>query len=317
MICDVHAHCMPTEADAIFREHLGTGARIQYGTIQPPVSDTDDDLAGRVAIMDDAEVQTQVLSLSALPMIDDEATLVRLVRSANDAMASMVARYPDRFIAYIELPFPYLDASLRELERCRTDLGMHTVNILASVGTSSAVDPQFDDLYAELDRTNTVVFFHPRVSGLCSPLINDYQLGAPLGPLFEDALIVSQMVRRQFLKRFPNLEVVIPHLGGILPIWLERMDNQMGLLFPELPERPSDTVRRMWFDTLVHGSVPALQAAVASFGVDRLVTGSDFPVMEHHDGYKASIDYIRHAGLAEADVEQILHVNAPRLFGLL
>jgi aminocarboxymuconate-semialdehyde decarboxylase len=168
---------------------------------------------------------------------------------------------------------------------------MHTVNILASVGTSAAVDPRFDDLYGELDRTNTVVFFHPRVSGLCSPLVNDYQLAAPLGPLFEDALVVSQMVRRQY--------------------------NQMGLLFPDLAERPSDTVRRMWFDTLVHGSVPALQAAVASFGVDRLVTGSDFPVMEHHDGYKASIDYIRHAGLAEADVEQILYVNAPRLFGLL
>jgi predicted TIM-barrel fold metal-dependent hydrolase len=317
MICDVHAHCTPGVVEAGLREleQVGT-ARQRYGRIVPPVSDSEADTDARLALMDDAGVQVQVLSQSVLPLLGNEAATVRLVQQANDALARMVARHPDRFLAYAELPLPYLDASLREFERCRTELGFDVVNILASCGTTSAVAEEFDPLYEELDRRATVVFFHPRVTGLCSPLLNDYGLNAPLGPVFEDTLLVCQMVRRQFPQRFPNLRIIIPHLGGVLPIYLPRMDNQMSLLFPELSERPSDTVRRLWFDTLAHGSVPALRSAHETLGVDRLVTGTDFPVMEHHDGYKASIDYIRHAGLPEADVEQILHVNAPRLFGL-
>jgi 6-methylsalicylate decarboxylase len=317
MICDVHAHCMPADVEAMLRENEPPGTvRLKYGHLDPPMSDTDADTDARVTIMDGAGVQTQVLSLSPLPMLGDEALTVRLVQAANDAMASMVERHPDRFVAYAELPMPYLDASLRELERSRSELRMQAVNLLASSGTTSAVAAEFDPLYEELDRTATVVFFHPRVSGLCSPLVTDYGLSAPLGPVFEDTLLVAQMVRRQFPQKFPDLKVVIPHLGGVLPIYLERMDNQMALLFPDLAERPSDTVRRLWYDTIAHGSKPALRSAWESFGVDRLVTGSDYPVTEHHDGYKAAFDAIGNAGLPDADVQQILHENAPRLFGL-
>jgi aminocarboxymuconate-semialdehyde decarboxylase len=289
---------------------------MSYGTPAPPMTDSPDDLARRMAIMDSAGVQVQVLSLVPLPTLGDEELTVRVVRAANDALAEVVARHPDRFRAYAELPLPHLDAALTELERCRTELGLDAVNLLASCGDASIVAREFDPLYAELDRHRSVMFIHPRVSGLCSALVNDYELAAPLGTLFEDSLVVAQMVRRHFLHEFPALRVIIPHLGGILPIYLQRMDNQMQLFFRDLPERPSDTVRRMWFDTLVHGSVPALRSAWESFGADRLVTGSDYPVPEHHDGYAACIDYIRSAGLPDADVEQILHVNAPRLFGL-
>jgi predicted TIM-barrel fold metal-dependent hydrolase len=219
-------------------------------------------------------------------------------------------------LAYAELPMPYVDASLRELERCRTQLGFDMVNLLASCGTTSAVAAEFDPLYEELDHAGTVVLFHPRVTGLCSPLVVDYGLSNPLGPLLEDSVLATQIVRRQFPQKFPNLKIIIPHLGGVLPIFLQRMDNQMSMRFPELSERPSDTVRRMWYDTVSHGSAVGLRSACESFGVDRLVTGSDFPALEHFDGYKASIDYIRDAGLPEADVEKILYVNAPQLLGL-
>jgi aminocarboxymuconate-semialdehyde decarboxylase len=316
MICDVHAHCMPKAVEEIFDdlEHVGL-VRPKYGWPGPPFSDSDADADARLALMDGAGVQVQVLSL-ALPMVGDEAVTVNLVQRANDAMAHMAARHPDRFLVYAELPMPYLDSSLKELERCRSQLGFEAVSLLASSLTTSAVAEEFDPLYEELDSSRALVFFHPRGSGLCSALISDFGLNTSLGPVFEDTLLVCQMVRRQFPQRFPNLKMIIPHLGGVLPIFLQRMDNQMGLLFPELLERPSDTARRLWYDTVSHGSVPALRSAWESLGVDRLVPGSDYPVTEYHDGYKANIDYIRNAGLPEADVEQILHLNAPRLFGL-
>jgi aminocarboxymuconate-semialdehyde decarboxylase len=314
MICDVHAHCIPTLVAEALEERGLTRQTIGRGT--PPVTETDADLKARLALMDEAGVQVQVLSISPLPFIDDEAGAVQVVREGNDAMAEMVARYPTRFQAYAELPLPYLDASLRELERCRRDLGFQAVNILTSSATTSAIDEQFSPLYEELDRTGTIVFFHPRVDGLCTPLINDYGLTQALGPVIEDTVLVAQMVGRQFPHRFPNLKIIVPHLGGVLPIYLNRMDNQVRARFPDLPERPSQTVRRLWYDTVSHGSAVGLRSAWEAFGVDRIVTGSDFPALQPFDGYVASIDYVRHCGLPEGDVEQILHVNAPRLFGL-
>jgi len=316
VICDVHAHCLPAAVAELLREHPLPGRYPRPGGSGPPMSDSPGDLEARLALMDEAGVEVQVLSLSPLPFADDEELTVRLVRAANDALAAVVARHPDRLRAYAELPLPYVDAALRELERCRAELGLTAVNLLASCGTTSAVDAGLDELYQELDRSGSIVCFHPRVSGLCSALVNDHGLESSIGPLFEDSLLVVQMIRRAFLHAFPHLEVIVPHLGGILPICLQRLDNQLLQRFPDLPEPPSATARRIWYDTLSHGSVAALRSAWEAFGAERLVTGSDYPVMLAFDGYAANIDDIRHAGLPEADVERILHRNAPGLFGL-
>jgi aminocarboxymuconate-semialdehyde decarboxylase len=267
--------------------------------------------------MDDAGVQVQVLSARPLPVITDEALAVKLIQQINDAHAALAERHPDRFLAYIELPLPYLDASIREYERCRDRLGLEAVNILAAHGTTSAVDPQFDPLFARLDEAGAVAFFHPRVNGVCTPLVMEHGLTANMGPGIEDAVLGGQMVMRRFPQTFPNLRIVIPHLGGMLPVYLSRLDNQMWRALGNPAEKPSATIRRIWYDTVAHSSGIALRASVEGFGADRIVTGSDYPALEDFDGYAASINYVRDVGLADDVVEQILHVNAPKLFGLI
>src|SRR5258707_7150900 len=107
MICDVHAHCTPSVVEAGLREleQVGT-ARQRYGRIVPPVSDSEADTDARLALMDDAGVQVQVLSQSVLPLLGNEAVTVRLVPQANDALARIVARQPGRIIPYSKLPLP-------------------------------------------------------------------------------------------------------------------------------------------------------------------------------------------------------------------
>jgi predicted TIM-barrel fold metal-dependent hydrolase len=317
MIYDVHAHCLPTVVDELLRERRGVDAMARPLSVplDEPVSDSDEDIEARLRMMDDAGVEIQILSAN-LPLLGREDDAVELVRLVNDAHANVARRFPDRFQAYIELPLPHLRAAFAELTRCREELGMSAVNILASHGAVSAVDEQFDPLFEELDRSGTVIFFHPRVSGLCSPLLIDYNLAGRLGPALEDTVLVFQMLTRQFPLRYPNLKIIIPHLGGMLPIYMERMDNQMGRLLVDLPERPSTVVKRLWFDTVSHCSLVALRSAHESFGADRLVTGSDYPAMQHFQGYRASLDYIREASLPAEHVHRILHVNAAELFGL-
>ncbi|MGK5729451.1 amidohydrolase family protein [Streptomyces sp. URMC 124] len=112
--------------------------------------------------------------------------------------------------------------------------------------------------------------------------------------------------------RCPRLRIVISHLGGALPMVLARADNQYLWEAPDIPEKPSAAARRMWYDTVGHGHVPALWAAVESLGADRLVLGTDFP---HQAGeqFLTATDYIRHSGLPDAQATAILEENATRL----
>lgn len=71
---------------------------------------------------------------------------------------------------------------------------------------------------------------------------------------------------------------------------------------------------RLWYDTVGHDHTPALRAAVASLGVDRLIFGSDFPY-QAGPRYVSSATYIEE-GLSAEDASAILDHNGAELLGL-
>ncbi len=99
-----------------------------------------------------------------------------------------------------------------------------------------------------------------------------------------------------------------------MPLLLARLDGQM--LQDDFAEPPSATARRFFYDTVGWGSKPALQAAVAAFGPEQLVPGSDYPVLLPWESYAQSFAHVREAGLPASAVERILQRNAPQLLGL-
>jgi 6-methylsalicylate decarboxylase len=95
---------------------------------------------------------------------------------------------------------------------------------------------------------------------------------------------------------------------------LQRADDQYQWEAPDTPERPSIAARRMWYDSVGHGHVPALRCAIDSFGADRLVLGTDFPY-EAGDVFVRAIDYITDPQISSRDANAILESNATALFG--
>ncbi len=95
---------------------------------------------------------------------------------------------------------------------------------------------------------------------------------------------------------------------------LNRMDNQLAAAYKNLPEKPSSTAKRFWYDTVGHGSRAALRCACDAFGPDHLVTGSDYPVLLPYEKYEKTFSYIREAGLPDDVADQILYRAAPALF---
>jgi predicted TIM-barrel fold metal-dependent hydrolase len=310
MIVDVHAHYHPRA----YTEALARIPGISRGGFRGGNHDTDapESVQERLEMMDAAGVSLQVLSPAAgrAPYGEDEAAAVEAARVANDLTADLVSRQPSRFAAYVSLPLPHVDASLREIARGLDELRMVGVNIHCSVLNRSIASPEFDPIYAELNRRQAVVFFHPTGNGICSPFITDFGLGPAVGTSLEDATAALHLVAAKIPSRFPNITFVVPHLGGPLPMLLERLDRQFSMQARGLSEPPSQTLRRFYYDTVGHGSHAALTCAVLAFGADHIVPGSDFPVLLAWESYTETFSWIRDVPLPRGASEQILERSA-------
>lgn len=311
-IVDVHAHVQVREYLDFAAQHGLRRPNLQPGARQPslsPAGDTDEALALRLSLMDQAGVRAQVLSPTLPPYLADEAIAAEAARRLNDAHQSLSVRYPGRLASYVSLPLPHIEASLAEMRRGLDELGMVGVTMQTSCGGVSIADERFWPLFAEMDRRGATLFLHPAVGGLSSPLVNDWNLAAAAGPLLEDTVVALHLMVKGIPTRFPSIKIIVPHLGGGLSTMLERLDNQLKQSILDLPEAPSVTAKRFWYDTVSHGSVVAMEAAVASFGADRLLPGSDFPVLLGFESYGETFAYINRAQIPLIDVEKIRNLN--------
>jgi aminocarboxymuconate-semialdehyde decarboxylase len=313
MRIDVHAHAwsenyldrLAASGFATTAAHRGLGA----GT-------TTDELRARFALMDSAGIQLQILSATpASPHFANETAAVAMSRQINDEYAELAARHPDRFRAFAALPLPHVQASLEELRRSLDELGMLGVAITTSILGHSIADPLFAPIYAELNRRGSVLYVHPAGCGAESPLIQQHRLTWAVGAPVEDTVAIMHLIYAGIPKRYPKMKIITAHLGGALPMLMERIDHQYLFEAPDIPEKPSIAAKRLWYDTVGHDHVPALRAAVETFGAGRLLLGTDFPY-QGGELFQTTVDYVHRAGLSPADTQAILDTNAAQLLGL-
>jgi 6-methylsalicylate decarboxylase len=265
--------------------------------------------------MDRAGVDMQVLSASPqLPYSEDRDKAVAAARFVNNQYAALAGRHPDRFRAFAASPMPHIDASITELGRALDELHMAGVTMNTTVLGHALVEPRFEPILAELDRRAAVLYLHPAGNSACTPLIGEYHLTWMVGAPVEDTISVMQLITHGIPSRYPRIKIINSHLGGALPMLLQRADDQYQWEAPDTPERPSIAARRMWYDTVGHGHVPALRCAIDSFGADRLLLGTDFPY-ESGDMFVRAVNYITDPRVSQDEAAAILEGNAAALLG--
>ena len=103
------------------------------------------------------------------------------------------------------------------------------------------------------------------------------------------------MIAKQIPYSYPRIKFIVPHLGGPIPMLMNRLDKQgqgpRG--HPNLAEAPSVTARRFYYDTVCYGSKPAFLCALEAFGADHIVTGSDYPVLQDWEVHRETFAYRR------------------------
>jgi aminocarboxymuconate-semialdehyde decarboxylase len=262
-------------------------------------------------------VDLAVLSPSASqPYLPDAGNAAGAATLLNDVYADVARRYPTRFAAFGSVPLPHVDAALAEAARCLDTLGMLGINTGCSIAGRPLDDPAFEPFWAELNRRGSVLFLHPM--GVGGPCMDKFNLPFLVGAPFEDTVAAVRLVLGGVSTRYPNLRVIVPHLGGTLPFLMARIESGPGG-----PPRPRDSqvdgaigdhLRRFYYDTVNHDP-HALRCALAAFGVDHLLLGSDFPYATGAY-YRHCVSYIEEAGLSATDVSAILGGNAQNLLGV-
>src|ERR1700689_2649291 len=210
---------------------------------------------------------------------------------------------------------PHLDASVAEMRRALGELHMTGIAMNTSVLTRALVDPGYEPVFSEVNTLSAVLSLPPAGNGACSPLIGNYHLTWMVGAPVEDTISIMQLITRGIPARYPNIKIINSHLGGALPMLLQRADDQYRWEAPATPEPPSVAARRMWYDTVGHGHVPALRCAIDSLGAGRLLLGTDFPY-EDGDVFVRAVEYISDPRIDAPAARAILDQNAAGLLGI-
>ena len=232
----------------------------------------------RLADMDNVGVQLQVLSAPPYAVAFDgpPAEYVALVAQQNEFLAGVVAAYPDRFALLAMLPYGDDAAVAAELGRLATYPGVAGV-CLTPNRDDYLCEPDHRDLWRMLADAGQIVFVHPADTAMCEP---DRASGSVFGAgmPFSTARIATRLITSGTLSEVSELRVLLAHAGGALAATIDRLTRgwQMGQL-PQLAESPLVIARQaFWVDAIAYARAP-LQAALDTFGANRMVYGSDYP----------------------------------------
>ncbi|HWF13726.1 MAG TPA: amidohydrolase family protein, partial [Candidatus Acidoferrales bacterium] len=232
MRIDVHSHYFP--AEYLDRLDLYGGSHVT-GLIRKMKMDSPgfSGLDAHLQNMDRSNVEMQILSVSGqLPYFAKENDAVDAARLGNDIYARIVREYPKRFAAFACTPLPHVQASIDETRRALDELGIVGVTAGTFVLGKTIADPAFDLFFTELNRRKAALFIHPTGGSLGSQLIESTNLAWPVGAPLEDTVCLLQFMQADFPSRFPDVKIIIPHLGGFAPFIAARLDQLQDHFLP-------------------------------------------------------------------------------------
>ena len=278
----------------------------------------------RLGLMDEAGVTVQVLSAAGpgaelLPPTEGPA----FAREYNDRLAQAIAARPDRFAGFAHLPVTNPDAAADELARTVETHGFVGALLNGTTDGRFLDDPQFAPLLARAEALGVPLYLHPGIPP--APVRAAYYSNLPHGLGFnlgiagfgwhaETAVHVLRLVLAGTLERYPRLQLIIGHMGEMLPVMMARCDQILAPTITQLPRTVSQTLRdQVYITTSGIFTRPPLDAALATLGIDRILFSIDYPFAPNVAGKK----FLDGLQMAPADVEKLAYGNADRVLKLV
>jgi predicted TIM-barrel fold metal-dependent hydrolase len=278
---------------------------------------------GRLKSMDEAGVTVQVLSVAGpgadlVPGPDG----IAMAREVNDQLAAAIARHPDRFAGFANLPMQSPDAIPTELKRAVKELGFVGAMVNGTTEGRFLDHPSYDGLLAAAVELDVPIYIHPHIPP--EPVRAAYFSELPEGAgrvletagwgwHSETAVHLLRMVVAGTLDKHPRLRIIIGHMGEMLPMMMARADQVFQHDIEHL-KRPITRaiLDQVWITTSGIFDQPPFIAALQTFGIDRIMFSIDYPFAPNAAGRK----FLNNVALAPADKEKLAHGTADAVLKL-
>jgi 2,3-dihydroxybenzoate decarboxylase len=289
----------------------------------PPVREMLDSLLdigeGRLQVMNQFGMDMQVLSLvSPGVQVFDATSGTRMATKFNNELSKVVNEHPTRFAGLASLALQNPNEAADELERSVKELGLKGACICTHTKGEYPDDKKYRVIFQRAHQLDAPIYLHPRgpSPGMIRPYL-DYPFldSAMLGFAAEAGLSAMRLICSGLFDEYPNLKMVLGHLGEAIPFWLSRIDNfwKRGPLSLTLKKTPSQYFKDNFFVTTSGMfSEPAFRCTLSILGADHILFAVDYPM----ESPQEATELLEGARMERSDKERIYHLNAEKVFSL-
>ena len=287
------------------------------------------DLDARFRDMDAIGDYRQVISLPN-PAIEDIAPPdvgLRLARIANDDMAELCRKYPDRFPAFAAtLCLTDVEGSIKEARRAVKELGAKGVLIYTNIAGRPLDEPEFEPIFAAMAELDAPIWLHPvgtaSLPDYPAEKKSRFEMWWCFHWPYETSVAMLRMVFSGLFDRHPGLRIITHHLGGMIPYYDGRIENGLKVLgarttdedyskiLPSLKRPHMDYLHDFFADTAMFGGgAHALRCGLEFFGADKVVFATDAPL----GPIGVTVEAVKKLELAPDDQRKLFSGNAGKL----
>jgi aminocarboxymuconate-semialdehyde decarboxylase len=276
----------------------------------------------------------QVVSCVGAPLeeIADPPRAAELARLANDGLAELVKKYPDRFMAALGyLPMNNMDAALKETDRCINELGFKGIMIYTPINEKPLDSPEFIPLYEKMIKYDLPIFVHPwrgpEYPDYRTETISKFQNFNQWGWDYELTIAQARLVYSGIMEKYPTLKFVFHHGGSMVP-FLQRFTDAASpslaignpTTYAKLSKPIGEYFKMFHVDT---SSMPAsgdrigsaiIEIPVRFYGADHVLFATDYPFPGSNPGN--IVGYVMGMNVSNADKTKIFESNARKLLKL-
>jgi uncharacterized protein len=329
---DIFNHFMPKAyldrlADLV-PDHMAVTA---FPRLKPLV-----DVDARLRLLDRFDDLRQVICLANPPLelVAPPDKSPELARVANDALAEVCGRHPDRFPAFIaSLPMNNVEAALAEIERAIDQLGARGIQVFTNVAGRPLSGPEFRPIFRAMVKHDLPVWVHPmrgpQFADYASEKTSESEIWFSFGWPYETTACMTRLIFSGIFDELPTLKIVTHHMGGMIPYFAGKIRLGFRQIFFGTPEEnplarecglkkpPIDYFKMLYADTALGEEAPT-RCGHAFFGTASCLFATDAP-FDAEQGYGLIANTIRAVtalDISSADRERIFAGNARALLRL-
>ncbi|HVA25938.1 MAG TPA: amidohydrolase family protein [Chloroflexota bacterium] len=233
----------------------------------------------------------------------------------NDDLAGIIERCPERFLGFGSVGFGSVERSIAEVDRCIKQLGFKGIQLFSNINSRVLDSAELLPVYRHVADLGVPLNMHPGIP-LNQVGVDRSSLMVPLGFLFDTALNTLRLIESGIWDQAPDLKLIVPHIGGILPYLKGRIESygHRTLQFHDMT--PLDQPVGAYLDKLYVDTVcyhpEALDYCFRLLGPERILYGTDHPFGD----YTVAADIVEQLDCPPADKERIYEGNARALLSL-